>query len=594
MSILTSDPGGSPDVTPARTALPIATGRRALAKLWHQVLRFKKLAWAALLLTILAAAAGVVVPLLLGEVVDIVLDGDGSRLALLVVLLVVVALASGLLTAVSRRYSDQLGMTMAADLREQVIDKALRMDSATLERAGTGDVTSRVTEDVELVNTSVRVATGVFTSLVTVVLTFVGFASLDWRLALAFLLVFPVHAFGLRQFLPAAGPLYAQERAAAGERTQEVMNVLHGAPTVHAYGMEARRTTVVDSSSWRAVSAALKAMKAFLRFAMTMNIAEAVGLISVLTCGFFLVQADQVTVGAVTAAALLFHRLFGPLGTLLMSFNDIQSAGAALTRLVGVADLPVPAEGAPRPRPATADLVARGVSHTYVEGEPVLHDVAVNVPAGRSLAVVGESGAGKTTLAAILGGVFPATEGRVEIAGVEIGELDPVQLRQRVGVVTQEVHVFSGPFRDDLLLVRPDASDDELHAALAVVGADRWVVALPDGLDTLVGEGQHKLTAAQAQQVALARIVLADPPVVILDEATAEAGSAGARELELSARAALRGRTAVVVAHRLTQAAECDEVAVMADGRIIEQGRPADLVAAGGAYATLWEAWHTS
>lgn len=577
-----------------RTALPIASGRRAAQRLWHQVLRYRRLAWAALLLTVLAAAAGVVVPLLLGDLVDVVLAGDGSRLTILVVLLVVAALASGAMTAVSRRYSDQLGMTMAADLREQVIDKALRMDSATLERAGTGDVTSRVTEDVELVNTSVRVASGVFTSLVTVVLTFVGFASLDWRLACAFLLVFPVHWFGLRRFLPAAGPLYATERAAAGERTQQVMNVLHGAPTVHAYGMEARQTAVVDVSSRRAVDAALTAIRAFFRFASTMNIAEAVGLVSVLTTGFFLVRADQVSVGAVTAAALLFHRLFGPLGTLLMSFNDIQSAGAALTRLVGVADLPVPPAGPPRDRPTSADLVASTVSHAYVDGEPVLHDVSLTVPAGRSLAVVGESGAGKTTLAAILGGVFPATSGRVLIGGVRVDDLDPVQLRQRVGVVTQEVHVFSGPFRDDLLLVRPTASDDDLHAALRVVGAHRWVAALPNGLDTQVGEGGHKLTAAQSQQVALARIVLADPPVVILDEATAEAGSAGARELESSARAALSGRTAVVVAHRLTQAAECDEVAVMADGRIVEQGRPVDLVAAGGAYARLWEAWHAS
>lgn len=584
----------SPDQTQDRAALPIATGRRAAAKLWHQVLRFKKLAWAALLLTMLAAAAGVVVPLLLGEVVDIVLADNSARLAVLVVLLVVAALASGVLTAVSRRYSDQLGMTMAADLREQVIDKALRMDSATLERAGTGDVTSRVTEDVELVNTSVRVASGVFTSLVTVLLTFVGFMSLDWRLAMAFLLVFPVHWFGLRRFLPAAGPLYAKERSAAGERTQQVMNVLHGAPTVHAYGMEARQTAVVETSSRRAVDAVLTATRAFFRFASTMNIAEAVGLVSVLTAGFFLVQADQVTVGAVTAAALLFHRLFGPLGTLLMSFNDIQSAGAALTRLVGVADLPVPAPGPPRSKPAEADLVATGVSHSYLAGEPVLHEVSVSVPAGRSLAVVGESGAGKTTLAAILGGVFPATSGQVRIGGLPVDDLDPVQLRERVGVVTQEVHVFAGAFRDDLLLVRPSASDEELHAALTVVGADRWVQALPDGLDTQVGEGHHKLTAAQAQQVALARIVLADPPVVILDEATAEAGSAGARELESSARAALHGRTAVVVAHRLTQAAECDVVAVMADGRIVEQGRPEDLVAAGGAFATLWEAWHAS
>lgn len=594
MSAPDPERSGRPDAeaTVARRALPIATGRRSLATLWQLVRRFGGLAWLALLLTVLAAGAGVVVPLLLGAVVDVVLAFDAGRLAGLVIMLVVAALAAGLLTAVSRRFSDQLGMTMAADLREQVIDKALRMDSATLERAGTGDLTSRVTEDVELVNTSVRVASGVFTALVTVLLTMAGFASLDWRLAVAFLPVFGVHAIGLRRFLPRAGPLYTTERAAAGERTQEVMNVLHGARTVHAYGMEARQTRVVAAASQRAVTAVLGALRAFFGFATTMNIAEAVGLVSVLTTGFWLVRTDQVSVGAVTAAALLFHRLFGPLGMLLTSFNDIQSAGAALTRLVGVADLVVPAVGTPDERPARAELAAQGVTHAYLPDEPVVHDVSVVVPAGGSLAVVGESGAGKTTLAAILGGVFGATSGVVRVGGVPVAELDPTRLRQRVGVVTQEVHVFAGTLADDLRLARPEAGDHDLLAALRVVRADRWVAALPDGLATRVGEGHHQLTAAQAQQVALARIVLADPPVVVLDEATAEAGSAGARELEVSARAALHGRTAVVVAHRLTQAHECDEIAVMVAGRVVERGAPADLVAADGAYARLWRAWH--
>ena len=190
------------------------------------------------------------------------------------------ALASGVLTAVSRRYSDQLGMTMAADLREQVIDKALRMDSATLERAGTGDVTSRVTEDVELVNTSVRVAAGVFTSLVTVVLTFVGFATLDWRLALAFLLVFPVHAFGLRRFLPAAGSA-VREGAGRGRRAHAAGDerpARSRRPCTRT-GWRPGRRRVVETASRRAVDAALTAIRAFFRFASTMNIAEAVGLV---------------------------------------------------------------------------------------------------------------------------------------------------------------------------------------------------------------------------------------------------------------------------------------------------------------------------
>jgi ATP-binding cassette, subfamily C, bacterial len=577
-----------------RTILPVATGREAVRALGRGLRRLSGLAWAALGAAMLSSAAGVAVPLLLGRIVDVVLVGGGyAGLLPLVALLLVAALITGVLIAVANRLCDQLGLRLAAELREEAMDAALRIDAATLERAGSGDVTSRITEDVELINASVKVTAGVFTALVTVIFTLVGFVALDWRLALAFLSVFVVHAVGLRRFLRRAGPLYAADRAAAGARTQALLNVLHGAPTVRAYGMQARQLRVVEEASTAAIGATLTANRNFFAFTSTMNIAEAVGLSSLVVTGFFLVRADAVTVGAVTAAALLFQRLFGPLGELLFSFNEVQSAGAALTRLVGVARMPVPEVGPARPRPDAADLRATGVRHAYADGPDVLHGIDVEVVAGQSLAVVGESGAGKTTLAAILGGVFPGSGGTVLIGGEPIEALDPVALRQRVGVVTQDVHVFTGTLRDDLTLAAPDVDDRATLAALATVGADRWVAALPDGLDTRVGEGEHKLTAAQAQQVALARIALADPPIVILDEATAEAGSAGARQLEASARAVLQGRTSVVVAHRLSQAQECDQIAVMSGGRIVEHGTHRDLVAAGGLYARLWTAWHS-
>ena len=320
-------------------------------------------------------------------------------------------------------------------------------------------------------------------------MTVVGFVTLDWRLALAFCSVFVVHAIGLRRFLGKAGRIYAADRAAAGTRTQAVLNALHGARTVHAYGMEARQRRVVDEASTAAIGASLRAFRHFFSFSSFMNIAEAVGLSALIITGFLLVRGDAVTVGAVTAAALLFQRLFGPLGMLLFSFNEVQTAGAALTRLVGVAEMSVPEVRPVQPKPASAGLVAREVRHHYLAGPEVLHGVDVTVPAGRSLAVVGESGAGKTTLAAILGGVFPGSSGAVSVGPTRIEDLDPVALRARVGVVTQDVHVFSGRLRDDLTLAVPDATDDQIHAALLLVGADEWVAALPDGLDTQVGRG---------------------------------------------------------------------------------------------------------
>jgi ATP-binding cassette subfamily C protein len=505
----------------------------------------------------------------------------------------VVAVAGAIMTGVSYRLVGRMGAQVLADLREEVLDRALRLDGVTLERAGTGEVTARVTGDVAQVSESVANLVNLVAAILTVVATAVGFLTLDWRLALAFLSVGPVYVLSLRWYLRRAPGRYAAEREVIGRRGRAVLTSLAGAPTVHAYGTESRHTSKINSVSREAIRATLRAFGVLQSFANTMNLAEAVGLAALLLTGWFLVGDRIVTVGAVTAAALMFHRLFGPLGMLLMTFDDVQAAGAALARLVGVAGVRTPDRRPPRPLPTTADLAGTGISHAYAPGAEVLHDVSLAVAAGRRVAIVGASGAGKTTVAAILAGVFPPSAGRISVGPDDLSELDPGQLRERIKLVSQEVHVFTGTLAEDLRLARPDADEPALVAALRTVGAESWVRALPEGLHTVVGEGAYRLTAAQAQQLALARIVLADPPVVILDEATAEAGSAGARQLEESARAAVAGRTAVIVAHRLSQAQECDQILVMDAGRVIERGSHDELLAAGGAYARLWQAWRT-
>ncbi|MEV4620522.1 ABC transporter ATP-binding protein [Asanoa sp. NPDC049573] len=573
--------------------LPVAGGRATAGAFGRKLRRYPGLGLAAVLSSAAASGAAVAVPILLGRLVDLVAAQGATRSLLAMAGWILAAgLAAAVLVGVSRALVAEWGARACADLREEVLDHALRMDAARLEAAGAGDVASRVTDDVERVTDATRLAAEVFAALVTVAITFAGFATLDWRIALAFLVVFPLYAISLRRFIPQAEARYAAERRAVAARTQSLLSTFTGARTVHAYGMEERQSARVDAASRGAVDARLHAVRGFLWFANVMNYAEALGLSAVLLTGFLLVRADATTVGEVTAAALLFHRLFGPLGLLLLTFNDVQSAGAALARLVGVAELHIPAPSGRAVARRPTDVVATAVRHHYPGGPAVLHDVSIEIPPGQSLAVVGASGAGKTTLAAILGGVFPATGGEVRLGGRPIGDLAPDELRRLVGVVTQEVHVFAGTLADDLRLAAPDATDDDLLAAVKLAGADAWVAALPAGLATRVGDGEHPLTASQAQQLALARIALVDPPVVILDEASAEAGSAGARQLEQASAALLQDRTAVVVAHRLTQAQSCDRIAVMADGRIVELGTPAELIAAGGAYATLWAAWH--
>ncbi|ACU36945.1 ABC transporter ATP-binding protein [Actinosynnema mirum] len=577
-------------------ALPVATGRQSAAELWRAVRAHRSEALVVLLLTLLASAGVVAGPLLLGSLVDVVREGatTGELLALLAVTAAAV-LFGAVFTALALRAMERLGARISADLRERVLARALAVEPKVLERVGVGDVASRVTEDVEHFVAAVPLVSSVFGAVVTVVVSALGFASLDYRLALAFCAVFPVYALALRSYLPKAGPLYAAERRDAAERGRVLLESLHGLPTVRAYDMQELQAKRVEVASERNVSTALRALKTVLRFSVSMNAAEAVGLSALLLTGYLLVTSGEVTVGAVTAAALLFHRLFGPLGMLLMSFDDMQRAGSALARVVGVLLTPQEPERAPRSPRGPVSLTAQGVRHSYDTGREVLHGVDLEVPAGTSLAVVGASGAGKTTLAAILGGVFPATQGQVRLVDdggpVPVGELDQDGLRDWVGVVSQETHVFAGPLRDDVLFSAPGSTDEQVRDALAAVGADAWVRALPQGLDTRVGAGEHPLTASQVQQLALARLVLRDPPVVVLDEATAEAGSSGARDLERAAEAAVRGRTAIVVAHRLTQAKACDRIAVVDAGRVVELGTHDELVALGGRYATLWAAW---
>jgi ATP-binding cassette subfamily C protein len=306
--------------------------------------------------------------------------------------------------------------------------------------------------------------------------------------------------------------------------------------------------------------------------------------------GFVLVRNDLTTVGAVTAAALYFLRLFGPIGGLLFTFDQFQAVGVSLTRLAGVVLMPRPAVSHPSSVAERGDVMLTGIVHEYTAGKPVLREVTVRLSAGERVALVGASGAGKTTLGAIAAGVIRPTGGTVTVAGIPKDLSDPVS-RAGIYLVSQEVHVFAGTVREQLTLARPDASDEQVQAALEAVSAHRDVAALPDGLDTVLGDHGHQLNPAQAQHLALARILVKDPWFVVLDEATAEAGSSGARELEAAALAAVRGRTALIVAHRLTQARTADRILVIDCGVIVEAGGHDELLAQGGRYAELWQAW---
>jgi ATP-binding cassette subfamily C protein len=577
--------------------LPTATPRAARRAVVALAAEHPLLTGGVVLTQLAAAGCLLLVPLLLGRIVDIVLaHGTAGSLGRAALALIAATVAQSAFTGVNGQLTAHLGETILASFRELAVTRALAIPMARLERAGSGDLVSRVGGDVAVISQAVRAVVPEFaTALATAGLTVVGLALLDWRLAVAALPAIPIQIAGLRGYLRGAVPVFRRERVLEGERTQTLVGAISGARTVRALGLTDARLGDIDSSSRSTVECSRQAVRLLSdRFFPALNFAELVGLSCVVTMGFVLVRADTITVGVAAAAALYFHRAFDPVAALLLLANDLQEATAALSRIVGVTTLDASPPPAAIPDVGDGSISVVGVDYAYVEGRRVLADINLEVEDGERVALIGSTGAGKTTLAQLIAGIHSPTAGTVSIRGVPVAAFGASATREHVALITQEAHVFAGTLASDLRLAAPHATDEELVDALRQVGAEPWLDALPEGIGTVVGDGALQLSATQAQQVALARLLLRDPPIVILDEATADAGSAGARTLEKAAEQALRGRTAIVVAHRLTQATTADRIVVLEAGQIVEHGPHDELVAIDGRYASLWGAWSAS
>jgi ATP-binding cassette, subfamily C, bacterial len=593
-------------MTPPPAALAVATPGAARRAALRLVRADARTVTAMVVLSTLAAAVGLAGPWLVGRIIDTVQSGEvraGSGPAAvdhLALGIVACALAQLVLVRQARWAAHRFGERTLSRVRERYVERVLALPTGVVERAGAGEIAARGTGDVAVVAATLRDAgPDLFVAAVQALLLLAAVVAVAPPLGACGLVGLVGMWFAVRWYLRRAHAAYLAEGAAASALAEVLTATAAGARTVEALRVQERRIDACDAAieSGRRTRERTLALRSVLFPAV--DVCHVVPVAAVLLVGGVLVAHGATTLGAVAAAALYLQQLANPLNMILWRVEQLQSSTAAFARVEGVAagaPAPPPAPPAarqaaqPAAQPGGERVAVRGVHFGYPgHDRDALRGVDLELRPGERIALVGPSGAGKSTLGRLLAGLDAPRTGSVTVGGVPVAGLDRAERRRHIVLVTQEHHVFLGTVRDNLLLAAPAADDDALRAALASVGCR--FDELADGLDTRLGPDGHRPGGALAQRLALARVVLADPHTVVLDEATALLDPATARSTERALAAALAGRTVVAIAHRLHTAHDADRVAVLQDGRVTELGTHDELVAAGGAYAALWRSW---
>jgi ATP-binding cassette subfamily B protein len=521
-------------------------------------------------------------------------EGDTGALNAAVAGYVVVAILAYVTNRIQITLISRVGEDFLRRLRIRVFDHLQRLSMPFYDRSKAGVLVSRMTSDVDSLAELIQLGLAMFVSnALLLVVSVIVLTSVSWQLMLVCMLALPPVILASIKFQRDSNDAYLDVRDRIGSTLSHLQEGIAGVRVVQAFAREEVEVGRFERGNRELYDSHMRSVAISAWYLPVIELAGWGTTAMALGVGGWWVHEGMLTVGTVAFFVLTLSNLFEPVQQLSQLFNMVQSAGAGLHKLYELLDTPVDV----RERPGAVDLAASGdvevdgVSFAYGDGPTVLRDVSLRIPAGTRLALVGPTGAGKSTLAKLVARLYDPTSGSVRLAGVDLRDATLASLRGRIVVIPQEGFLFNGTIRDNVRLARADAADAEVDDALRAVGAYERFAALPEGLDTEVRERGSRLSAGEKQLVSLARAALADPAVLVLDEATSSLDPGTEVLVESAVDRLLEGRTVVVIAHRLSTSERADVVGVVDGGELVELGTHADLVAAGGRYASLYATW---